>query len=123
MNNIEPNLPALPWFCILLTVSCVAFLVIAGMFPLSSRPEGVRRPGGALLIVWNLLLLLALAAVTAFYGYTELRWSTLVVVGGVILLFSPLLFQIWPAAWRDNRRGMAMLLAVQALALMPLTMI
>jgi hypothetical protein len=65
----------------------------------------VRRPGGVLLVVWNLVALTLLAALTAVYGYTELRWTTLVVIGGIVLLFSPLLFQVWPAAWRDSRLG------------------
>ena len=123
MNTIEPNWTALPLFCVLLTVSCVAFLTVAGMFPLASRPEGVRQPGGVVLVVWNLVALALLAAITAFYGYTELRWTTLVVIGGIVLLFSPLLFQVWPAAWRDSRLGMAVLLTVQAcaLTLLPLT--
>ncbi|EWY39058.1 hypothetical protein N825_08630 [Skermanella stibiiresistens SB22] len=125
MTNIEPNLMALPWFCVPLAIGCVAFLTLAGMLPLSSRPDAARGRGSGLLILSNSALLLALAAGTALHALTELRWTTVVVVGGVILLFSPLLFQIWPAAWRDNRTGLGLLAMVQAitLAALPLTSI
>jgi hypothetical protein len=117
MAAIEPNWPSLLWFCLFWCAACVAFLVVAGMLPLRSRPEGARSRGGAALVVWNALLLAVLAAATAFYGYTELRWTSVIVAGGLIVLFAPALFQAWPATSRDGTLGLGLLLTVQALAL------
>jgi hypothetical protein len=117
MDSIEPNWPSLLWFCLLWGAACVAFLVVAGMLPLRSRPEGARTSGGAALVVWNALLLAVLAAGTALYGYAELRWTSVVVAGGLIFLFAPALFQAWPAGSRDATAGLALLLALQGAAL------
>jgi hypothetical protein len=117
MDSIEPNWPSLLWFCVFWGAACVAFLVVAGMLPLRSRPEGARSIGGAALVVWNAVALAALVAGTALYGYSELRWTSVVVAGGVIFLFAPALFQAWPAASRDAPAGLALLLALQAAAL------
>ena len=39
MAAIEPNWISLLWFAAFATICMVAFLVVAGMFPLRSRPE------------------------------------------------------------------------------------
>ena len=117
MGAIEPNSPALIWFCLFCAASCVALLSVAGMFPLRERPDEVKAAGGVSLIVGNAVLLLALAVGTAFYGYAELRWTTLVVAGGLVLLFAPDAFQAWPARWRDSRTGLGLLLGLQACSL------
>jgi hypothetical protein len=54
---------------------------------------------------------------TGLYGYAELRWSTLIVVTGLVILFAPGLFEVWPSSWRDGRTGLALLVSVQILAL------
>jgi hypothetical protein len=83
MEAIEPNWVSSLWFAAFATICTVAFLVVAGMFPLRSRPDSARSGGVTLLIVGNATLLAALALGTALYGYTELRWSTLIVVAGL----------------------------------------
>ena len=55
---------------------CVALLVVAGMFPLRSRPEAVRSNAATMLVAGNGILLAALLIGTGLYGYAELRWST-----------------------------------------------
>ena len=60
---------------------------------------------------------------TGFYGYTELRWSTLIVVAGLVILFVPGLFEIWPSPLRDGSTGLVVLVGVQALALAALAKI
>ena len=42
MDAIEPHWISLIWFAVLATVCTVAFLVVAGMFPLQSRPDSLR---------------------------------------------------------------------------------
>src|SRR6187431_2934741 len=87
------------------------------MFPLRARPEAARSNAATLLVGGNAILLAALLAGTGLYGYAELRWSTLVVVAGLVVLFTPGLFEVWPASLRDGRTGLAVLIGIQTLAL------
>jgi hypothetical protein len=38
-------------------------------------------------------------------------------VAGLVVLFTPGLFEVWPASWRDGRIGLVVLVGVQILAL------
>jgi hypothetical protein len=120
MNSIEPNWISLLWFAVFATVGTVAFLIVAGMFPLSSRPVSARSNAATLLAAGNGLLLSALLAGTALYGYAELRWSSLIVVTGLVVLFAPGLFEIWPLSLRDGWRGLSVLVCAQIIALVAL---
>jgi hypothetical protein len=117
MDAIEPHWVSLLWFAAFATVCSVAFLVVAGMLPLRSRPDEVRSNATTVLVVGNGLLLSALLVGTGLYGYAELRWSTLIVVTGLVVLFAPGLFEAWPSWLRDGRHGLVVLVGVQILAL------
>ena len=117
MQAIEPNWISSLWFAGFATVCTLALLIVAGMFPLRARPEAARSNASALLVGGNALLLAALLVGTALYGYAELRWSTLVVVAGLVVLFTPGLFEAWPASLRDGRTGLVVLVGIQILAL------
>jgi predicted permease len=117
MSAIEPNWISLIWFAALATICMIAFLVVAGMFPLGSRPETARSGAATLLAVGNGVLLSALLVGTGLYGYAELKWSSLIVVTGLVLLFAPGLFEVWPSSFRDGRTGLVVLIGVQILAL------
>jgi hypothetical protein len=117
MAAIEPHWISLLWFAAFATICTVAFLVVAGMFPLRSRPESAKSGAALLLVAGNAVLLASLLAGTGLYGYAELRWSSLVVVAGLAVLFAPGLFEIWPASIRDGRTGLVILVGVQMLAL------
>jgi hypothetical protein len=117
MAAIEPNWVSLIWFAAFATVCMIAFLVVAGMFPFRSRPEAARTGAATLLVIGNGLLLAALLVGTGFYGYAELRWSSLVVVTGLVALFAPGLFEAWPSSLRDGRLGLVVLIGIQMLAL------
>jgi len=121
MDAIEPHWISLLFFAALLTVCTLSFLVVAGMFPLRSRPDSLKSNGGLVLVTGNALLLAALSIGTAYFGYSELRWTTLVVVAGLVVLFAPGLFEIWPASYRDGSKGLAVMMGVQLLALATLT--
>jgi hypothetical protein len=123
MDAIEPHWISLLWFAGFATIGTVAFLIIAGMFPLRSRPASARSGTAMLLIVGNAVLLAALLAGTGLYGFGELRWSTLVVVAGLVVLFAPGLFEVWPSSMRDGSVGLIVLVAVQILALAALAKI
>jgi predicted permease len=117
MSAIEPNWISLLWFAAFATICMVAFLIVAGMFPLRSRPEATRSGAVTLLVVSNGLLLAALLVGTGLYGYAELKWSSLIVVTGLVVLFAPGLFEAWPSSFRDGRTGLVVLIGVQILAL------
>jgi hypothetical protein len=121
MDAIEPHWISLLFFAALLTVCTLSFLVVAGMFPLRSRPDSLKSNGGLVLVTGNALLLAALSVGTAYFGYSELRWTTLVVVAGLVVLFAPGLFEIWPASYRDGSKGLMVMMGVQLLALVTLT--
>ena len=117
MDAIEPHWISLLWFAVLATVCTLSFLVMAGMFPLHSRPDSLKTNAGLVLVAGNAVLLAALSIGTVIFGYSELRWSTLIVVAGLVVLFSPGLFEIWPSSFRDGSKGLATLIGIQLLAL------
>lgn len=117
MDAIEPHWVSLLWFAGFATVGAVAFLMVSGMFPLRSRPDAARSNAGTVLVLGNAVVLVALLAGTGLYGYAELRWSTLIVVTGLVMLFAPGLFEVWPARLRDGPAGLAALIGVQIAAL------
>jgi hypothetical protein len=117
MYALEPNWISLLWFAAFATICTLAFLAVAGMFPLRSRPEAAKSGAATVLVVGNAVLLAALLLGTGYYGYAELRWSSLIVVAGLVVLFAPGLFEIWPSSWRDGSEGLAVLVGVQVLAL------
>ena len=121
MDAIEPHWPASLYFAALATSCALAVLILAGMFPLRARPDTARSRLAALLVAGNAALLIVLAIATCIYGYAELRWSTLVIVGGLVVLFAPGLFEALPVPLRDGRTGLIALAGVQALALVALT--
>lgn len=117
MDAIEPNWISLLWFAGFATIGTVAFLIVAGMFPLRFRPDAAKSNAATLLVVGNGILLATLLVGTGMYGYAELKWSTLIVVTGLIVLFAPGLFEAWPSQLRDGPTGLIVLVAVQILAL------
>lgn len=117
MDAIEPNWVSALWFAAFATICTVALLVVAGMLPLRARPDSTESGAATLLVVGNAGLLAALLLGTGLYGYTELRWSTLIVVAGVVVLFTPGLFETFPSSLRDGRTGLIVLVGVQILTL------
>jgi hypothetical protein len=117
MSAIEPHWVSLLWFAACCTICVLVGLTVAGMFPWLSRPEHARSPAMTLLTLGNTILLTLLLPLTCFYGYNELRSSTLLVVTGLIVLFAPGLFQALPSWLRDGPAGLATLIWIQLLAL------
>jgi hypothetical protein len=123
MQAIEPNWTSLLWFAAFATIGTVAFLIVAGMFPLRARPGSVGSGTSTLLVFSNAVLLAALLTGTGLYGYAELRWSSLIVVAGLVVLFAPGLFEAWPSSLRDGSTGLVILVGVQIVALAALARI
>ena len=80
----------------------------------------MRSGSATLLVLANAILVVALWLATALYGYAELRWTSLIVVTGLVVLFAPGLFEVWPQSFRDRRRGLVVLASAQLLALVAL---
>jgi hypothetical protein len=116
VSHIEPNVIALCWFALLWSVCCLAFLQLAGMYPLRAAGEGAERKP-VLLVFGNTALWLALLGGTLVFAWGNLRWTTIVVVAGVLFLFIPALFQVIPLRFRDGRAGMAIAGAILIAAL------
>ena len=112
MGMIEPNVVALLWFAIFALVTSVGFYVLAGVFPLATRPDLRRLPLAVALIAVDGLLLLAVAGSSIAYGIAHLRWTSLIILAGLALLFAPTLFNIWPHRLRDRMAGLMILLVV-----------
>jgi hypothetical protein len=117
MTGIEPNGLALLTFVPTFAACCVGFFTIIGMFPLSERPRSLAGISGAALVVINLVLLIPLLLCVALYAHQALRWTSAIIVGGVIFLFIPSVFQAVPEGWRDSHRGLAVLGVIQTAAL------
>jgi hypothetical protein len=102
VNSFEPNVIALIWFVLLWGICCLAFFQLAGRYPI---PSGEARER-TLLVLCNTVLWLALLAGTLAFAWVELRWTTTVIVAGIVFLFTPALFQAMPARLRDGSGGM-----------------
>lgn len=64
------------------------------------------------LIAVDVLLLLVLTGGSIAYGVGQLRWTSLIIVAGLALLFAPALLNIWPQRLRDGMAGLVILLVV-----------
>jgi hypothetical protein len=123
MSAIEPNWLSMLWFILFATICGISLLIVSGMFPLGRNSEGRSSGLTALLVLGNGALLAALVIGTGFYGYNELRWSTLVVVTGLIVLFAPGLFEEWRWSIGNIKTQLTILVGVQVMALLALNRI
>jgi hypothetical protein len=117
MQAIEPNWISLLWFAGFATVGTLVLLIVAGMLPLRSAPDAARSGATPALVAGNAVLLAVLLTGTGLYGYAELKVSTLIIVAGLVVLFAPALFEIWPSSLRDGTTGLVVLVGVQLLTL------
>jgi hypothetical protein len=77
MDAIEPHWISLLWFAAFATVCTLAFLVVAGMFPLRARPMAVKSDIGLLLVIGNAALLAVLSVATGLFGWSPVLWYCL----------------------------------------------
>ncbi len=117
MDAIEPNWLSLIWFALFASVGGVAFLVVAGMFPLRLHPDVATSRTATLLVLGNAVLMIALLTGTGLYGYSELKWTTLIVVSGLIFLFAPAVIEEWRWPLRNAKIEMLVLVGIQILTL------
>ncbi|SDS72681.1 hypothetical protein [Bradyrhizobium canariense] len=117
MAGIEPNGLALLMFGTTFAACCLGFFTIIGMFPLHARPQSLSGAPGIALVAINAVLLILLLLSVVSFAHETLRWTSVVVFGGLIFLFVPSVFQAIPNKWRDSRGGLAILGVVQFTAL------
>ena len=117
MAGIEPNGLGLLVFGAAFAVCCLGFFTVAGMFPLSARPAALSGPPAIALILVNLALVMLLALAAVLFAHQSLRWTSAMVLGGLIFLFTPSAFQAVPDDWRDSLAGLAVLGIIQVAAL------
>jgi hypothetical protein len=117
MAAVEPNGIGLVVFGVAFAVCCLGLLTVAGMFPLKARPVSLSGAPAAALILINSMLASSLALATLLFAHQSLRWTSAVVLGGLIFLFTPAVFQAVPDNWRDSRGGLALLSIIQLLTL------
>ena len=117
MAGIEPNGFGLLVFGAAFAVCCFGFFTVVGMFPLSARPGSLAGAPAIALIGINLGLLVLLAFAVLLFAHQSLRWTSAVVLGGLIFLFTPTAFQAVPEKWRDSLAGLALLGVIQVAAL------
>ena len=117
LGEVEPNGVALALFAATFAACCLSFFTLTGMFPARARPLTIAGHIGNLLVLLNLMLLAVLLAGVATFAYQSLRWTSVVVAGGLIFLFVPSIFEIIPNGWRDSRGGLALLIALQLASL------
>jgi hypothetical protein len=103
MSGIEPNIQALAWFVALWSMCCLGFLQLAGLYPLR---QATRPQMSNLLVLAATMLWIVTLAATVHFAVTELRWTTIVIVAGVLLLFVPEIFQALPRRFRDGVSGL-----------------
>jgi hypothetical protein len=120
MTSIEPNGLALLTFVSSFAACCLGFFTVIGLFPLSERPHSLRGMAGATLVLINLALLIPLLLCVLLFAHETLRWTSVVIFGGLIFLFIPSAFQAVPNRWRDSRGGLAVLGLIQLAALVAL---
>ncbi len=112
MSTIEPNWQAWLIFIGCWTVACSGWIYISGSLPLRLAPAEVRRGIGIPLIILNAIGLTALTVLALLYATNELRWTSIVLAIGVVVLFSPFVVQDLPGVLKDNQRGLVLLLVL-----------
>ncbi len=98
-DSIEPNGLALLTSSQPLRPVVSAFYTVIGMFPLSERPRSLAGISGAALVVVNLVLLIPLLLGVTLFVHQTLHWTSAIIVGGLIFLFIPSVFQAIPDEW------------------------
>jgi len=104
-------------------VGCTGLFYLIGILPMRAAPAEVRRGAGPMLVLTNVGLVGALLVFSLLFAFAELRWTSLVVAGGLVFLFSPFVVQDIPDALKDNKIGLALVLVLTVAGLLLLFLI
>lgn len=94
-------------FAAALLVLCLFVLTAAGMFPAEHRPSVLNRTAGRIFLYATIAVMAALALHLIGFALGRLAWYVVVIVTGLVVLFSPGLHQLLPDALRNGRSGLA----------------
>lgn len=120
MDAVEPNWISLIIFASVWAVGCAGFFYLIGILPLSAAPADVRSGSGLALVLANAGLVGVLLLFSFLFALAELRWTSLVIAGGMVFLFSPFAVQDLPDRLKDNQTGLAIMIAFAIAALLGL---
>ena len=109
MSAIEPNWPSLLIFLPAWLLGCAGLIFLSGSLPLSAAPGSVRVGFGPALVWLNLAVIVVLCVLTLGYAMQQLRWTTLIIGSGVVVLFAPFAVQDLPGSLKDTQLGHAVL--------------
>jgi len=112
LEAIEPNWMSLIVFAGAWAVSCIGAFYLIGIMPLAAAPGEVRHGLGPVLVFANVALVALLLVASLVFAIAELRWTSLIVAGGMVFLFSPFVVQDLPSALKDNKLGLMIVLAL-----------
>jgi hypothetical protein len=105
---------ALIVFALLVISAALYGLTVSGQFPGEHRAETLKSPAGAA-VLWSTM---ALGLVTAFAGlalaWVALPWTVAVIVGGGVLLMTPLILRLFPDSFVDGRAGLLVFAGIGA---------
>jgi len=114
MSNIEPNLTSLIVFAVAWASFCFGVFMIAGMLPIEAALPNVRSRTGVLLLFLDIVLLAAILLQAGLLAHRDLRWTSVVIAGGLVFLSAPFLVQGLPVSIKDGRTGLLFLLILTA---------
>jgi len=120
VDAIEPNLIALVVFVAAWAVGCAGLFYLIGILPLKAAPAAVRRGAGPMLVITNVGLVGLLLVFSLLFAFAELRWTSLVVAGGMVFLFSPFIIQDLPEGLKDNKTGLSLVMLLTVVGLLVL---
>ncbi len=112
MDAIEPNWVSLLVFAAAWGMGCVGTFYLVGVMPLAAAPREVQRGLGPILVIATAALVALLVVAALMFAIAELRWTSLVIAGGMVFLFSPFVVQDLTPALKNSKLGLAIVLAL-----------
>lgn len=114
---MEPNWPQLMVFMAAWLTVCAGVIYLSGHLPIAVAPRPVQEGAGPLLVWLNVLTMGGLAIVSILFAVAYLKWTSIIVSGGIVFLFAPFIVQDLPLPLKDTQAGLAVLLVVGAIVL------
>jgi hypothetical protein len=90
-------------------------LAVSGHFPAEFRSAALKSGAGVLTLWGTLAVATAAAALTLIKGWQALPWYAVIITGGAMLLFAPLVLRPLPDSFVNGRGGLVVLCAGAAL--------
>lgn len=113
-----PPVAELAVFLALLLVLALYGLTVSGHFPAQARVPALRSAAGRAVLWSTIAVAVGLAGCAAAIAWLRLPLYAVVIGGGMVILFAPLMLQPLPDSFVDGRAGLVTFAAIgSALAL------